>query len=363
MADVKDPSVLQQQQQPPAPAAAATAATTTFDGDATAAAAQDKQAAMNTTNNEPSTTPAAHAPAVASNTIDDSRPDDFEGELPTNNELPSAELITSIENYIVLDKHGKSHTFKSLYSGPNVPRRVLVIFIRHFFCGNCQDYLRTLAESVTPDALLQLPVSTFVAVVGCGDPGLIDMYADATACPFPIYTDPTRSLFSALGMVKTWTPGPKAAYSKRGLAKGAVASIGLALRKAAPSGLLLKSGNFAQVGGEFLFEPLHVETPISTPQDERPTEQEQVPKHQQQHDDEDGRPGEAKRVSWCHRMRTTRDHAEVPELMEILGLTGACRPSTDSKRWSRALQERKGTGLSMGRQISQMASQPAQSSS
>ncbi|KAI9163049.1 fmHP [Paramyrothecium foliicola] len=272
--------------------------------------------------------------------IDDSKPEDFEGELATNDELPSPALIKQIENYIVLDKDGRSHTFKSLYSGRNASRRVLVIFIRHFFCGNCQDYLRTLCESISPESLLQLPISTFITVVGCGDPGLIDMYTEATGCSFPIYTDPTRSLFQALGMVKTWTPGPKPAYSKRGLAKGTLNSISQALRNAT-GGLLLKSGNFAQVGGEFLFEPLQLQTPISTPQDERSRQLGQPNGEKgglvaQPDGDDDERPVEEKRVTWCHRMRTTRDHVEIPEMMEMLGLGGHGRPSTNEKRWERA---------------------------
>lgn len=67
--------------------------------------------------------------------IDKTKPEDFDGEVTTNNVLPSAETIKSIEDYIVLDRDGKSKTFKSLYSGNNVARRVLVVFIRHFFCG------------------------------------------------------------------------------------------------------------------------------------------------------------------------------------------------------------------------------------
>lgn len=67
--------------------------------------------------------------------IDKSQPEDFEGEVATTNELPPPELIKKIEDYIVLDRHGKSHPFSSLYTGSNVARRVLVIFVRHFFCG------------------------------------------------------------------------------------------------------------------------------------------------------------------------------------------------------------------------------------
>lgn len=73
----------------------------------------------------------------ASIDIDKTQPQDFDGELSTNNELPSTNVQKMIEDYIVLDRHGKSRTFKSLYMGNNKARRVLVIFIRHFFCGVC----------------------------------------------------------------------------------------------------------------------------------------------------------------------------------------------------------------------------------
>lgn len=66
---------------------------------------------------------------------EDVNPLDFQGEVLSNDELPSPEVISRIGEYIVLDRHGKSHTFKSLYTGRNVARRVLLIFVRHFFCG------------------------------------------------------------------------------------------------------------------------------------------------------------------------------------------------------------------------------------
>lgn len=72
---------------------------------------------------------------ASAQTDDDVNPPDFQGEVLTNNELPSAETIRRIGDYIVLDRHGKTHTFKSLYTGRNVARRVLIIFVRHFFCG------------------------------------------------------------------------------------------------------------------------------------------------------------------------------------------------------------------------------------
>jgi hypothetical protein len=60
---------------------------------------------------------------------------EFNGEIDTDNTIPSPEMLRRVADLPVLDKDGKSRPFKSLYSGPNVARRVLVIFVRHFFCG------------------------------------------------------------------------------------------------------------------------------------------------------------------------------------------------------------------------------------
>lgn len=48
---------------------------------------------------------------------------------------PSAETLKKISEYTVLDRKREKHTFKSIYDGPVSDKRVLVIFIRHFFCG------------------------------------------------------------------------------------------------------------------------------------------------------------------------------------------------------------------------------------
>lgn len=92
------------------------------------------------TNDETALKPSLAIPAPdkdrsSAQTDDDVNPLDFQGEVLTSNELPSPETIQRIGDYIVLDRHGKTHTFKSLYTGRNVARRVLIIFVRHFFCG------------------------------------------------------------------------------------------------------------------------------------------------------------------------------------------------------------------------------------
>jgi hypothetical protein len=289
---------------------------------------------------------------------------DFTGDVNTNNEIPTQKVLKSVADMPLLDKDGKTVQFKNLYSGTNVPRRVLVIFIRHFFCGvsilltfprttsplsffqnsrstltlhkqNCQEYLRTLTDSITTDELLALPTPTFIAVVGHGEPSLIPMYAAATHCPFPIYADPTKRLYNELGMVRTLNMGSRPEYQRRGTAKGMWQSV-LQGVKNLKGGKALQGLDWHQVGGEFLFEPLDMSTPITTPDDEL----------NRQLDGSANGYVEEKRITWCHRMKNTRDHAELPELRAVLGLDGAGNPGKDRKRWTKALGERKGTGLS-----------------
>ncbi|PHH74851.1 hypothetical protein CDD80_2788 [Ophiocordyceps camponoti-rufipedis] len=260
-----------------------------------------------------------------------------EGVAEVSKELPSDEAIRRTEEYVLLDRDGRTHTFRSLYSGHNVARRVLVVFVRHFFCGNCQEFLRSLVDAISPEALLQLPISTFIVVIGCGDPALIEMYADATACPFPIYTDPKGGLYDELGMVKTLALGSRPAYMRKSMTRGIVDSIGQALRSV-PSGLALRSGDHRQVGGEFLFEPFEVTTPAA----EERKEVERIGEFEP----------ERKRVSWCHRMGSTRDHAEIPEIMDVLGLEAGGEP----RHWSKggARDVRKGSGQSLAGEMGRL---------
>lgn len=88
-----------------------------------------------------------------------------------------------------------------------------------------------------------------------------------------------------------------------------------------------------QVGGEFLFEPITdvMQSPI-VPSPNGESKEEYFE--------------EEKKVTWCHRMKNTRDHAEIPELREVLGFEDHGKPGKNQKRWSKAIGSRKGTGLS-----------------
>lgn len=240
---------------------------------------------------------------------------------------------------------------------------------------------------------------TFIAVVGCGDPALIDTYQSATGSPFPTYADPTRRLYEALGMARTLALGPRPAYARRSLVRSSLESAALNLRHVG-TGLAFRGGDQRQNGGEFLFEPLSLSAPdLPSPVQEgfgrglglggavggRGAEEEEERERgklgvgaggggaggatrsfrttsvSDNDNDEVEEPSlvEEKRVTWCHRMRTTRDHVEIPELMEVLGLNGQGEPIKDQKRWAKAVELRKGTGLSLAGQMSRMSHQNA----
>jgi hypothetical protein len=158
------------------------------------------------------------------------------------------------------------------------------------------------------------------------------MYTEATSCPFPIYADPTKKLYHELGMVRTLAVGSRPEYQRKGMAAHILQSVVQSLKQI-PKGRVLAGGDYQQVGGEFLFEPMGelLASPITSPAEEN---------------DRQLGAEEEKRVTWCHRMKNTRDHVEIPELREVLGLDGLGLPGKNEKRWSKAVNQRKGTGLS-----------------
>ena len=241
-------------------------------------------------------------------------PADFKADIKVTNNPPTKGDLEKVADLPVLDQNRKKYTFKSLYAdNENGPRRVLVIFIRHFFCGvcmpppphflatrdtdnhsqNCQEYLRTFASSITPESLSALSIPTEVVVIGCGQPHLIPTYVQETGCPFPIYADPTRKLYRLFRLTSTLNLGKSPEYMQRSFISMVMSSFFQELRSGRN---MLSGGDFRQVGGEFLFQ--------------------------------NGK------VTWCHRMKSTRDHAEVPLVRQQLGLDDT--PPPLRKRWSAA---------------------------
>ncbi|KAI9866115.1 MAG: hypothetical protein M1813_001676 [Trichoglossum hirsutum] len=214
---------------------------------------------------------------------------DSQGDAAVSDDIPTQEVLDKAADLPVLDVDGSSRPFRSLYSQGGVARRVLIVFVRQFFCGNCQSFIHALSSSVNPDLLLSLPVPTSIAIVGCGHPDLIPMYVEETQCPFPVYADPSRKLYDQLGMSRTLSLGSKKPdYMRGSMLAGVFKSILQGVRSGTGG---FKGGDIKQVGGEFMFD--------------------------------DGK------VAWCHRMKNTRDHSEIPELRRVLGLTGSSEKATD----------------------------------
>lgn len=174
------------------------------------------------------------------------------------------------------------------------------------------------------------------------------MYQEATNCPFPIYADPTKKIYDELGMMRTLNLGTRPEYQRRGTLLGIAQSVAQSLKQI-KGGKLFQGGDYQQVGGEFLFEPVRVATPINSP---TPTPLEVMHAsggilgNGDKLDESEGY--EEKMVTWCHRMKNTRDHAEVPEIREVLGFDEDIEGGKNQKRWSKALSERKGTGINTG---------------
>ncbi|KAL1794138.1 hypothetical protein ACET3X_007559 [Alternaria dauci] len=100
---------------------------------------------------------------------------------------PTAEELSEALKIDVYDREGKTRTLGDLVKG----QRTVLVFIRHFWCLNCQAYVRCMSESIPPS---NLPSNTQILVVGCGSYQPIDTYAVKSSSKYPIYTDPTLRL-------------------------------------------------------------------------------------------------------------------------------------------------------------------------
>ncbi|USP75005.1 hypothetical protein yc1106_02279 [Curvularia clavata] len=115
--------------------------------------------------------------------------------LPTEAELSDALKVE------VYDREGKTHALGDLVKG----KRSVLIFIRHFWCLNCQAYLRCISESIPPS---NLPPSTQILAIGCGSYQPIDTYAAKSSSAYPIYTDPSLRLHKLFQFQYNLSEGP-----------------------------------------------------------------------------------------------------------------------------------------------------------
>jgi hypothetical protein len=210
-------------------------------------------------------------------------------------EPPSQNSLRRLANYPLYDSSGESLPLSALFSPTCLRKtRMLLIFIRNFFCGNCQQYLVKLNEVMPPSSL---PADTALAIIGCGAPSLLPSYLELTHCPYPIYTDPSAQLYAKLDMQRTLKMGDYTPdYIHTGIFVSSLQSIVQGLKRL-PKGDVRKAGNMDQNGGEFLF--VRREGSVGWGGDYWADDW---------------------RVTWCHRMRNTRDHTEASRLRIVLGI-------------------------------------------
>lgn len=132
--------------------------------------------------------------------------------------LPSQENMLEAGTLFLRDEAGELVSFGELFPHPHSPApvalpgdipkgaeneqlppitRTVVFFIRHFWCGQCQDY--TLASLATLDPVAVRRAGVRVVVVSNGSWKIIKAYRRVLKCPFPIYVDGPRKLYHLLG--------------------------------------------------------------------------------------------------------------------------------------------------------------------
>ncbi|KAF4457203.1 hypothetical protein F53441_767 [Fusarium austroafricanum] len=168
-----------------------------------------------------------------------------------NDELPTAGSLKIADEIEVFDGKGEKHTFKSIYSGPGRSRRVLVVFVRHFFCCSCVSYTSFLAQNATPEKLKE--IDTEIVIIGHGVIGQVEMYRIDTGCEYPIYTDPSEKLYKTLGMIETSEEGPPNKYIPYSSLWVIWLSMKGAFWKWMAGYPLWNWGTTHQQGGEFMF--------------------------------------------------------------------------------------------------------------
>ncbi|TID19723.1 hypothetical protein E2P81_ATG06890 [Venturia nashicola] len=206
----------------------------------------------------------------------------FQDQIQVSDNLPDAKAIESAGEIPIFDSEGNSQPFKSIYSGDlAIGEQQMVLFVRHFFCGACQAYIRLLSKSISLQTYFTLPVPTSITIIGLGSPKLINLYRKITGTQFPIYADPTKKLYKALGMSWSMSMGPRVDYTG-GETEYQWVKNQTKLIMHTPTDLRLKGGNVFWVGGEFMFK--------------------------------DGKP------VWCHRMKNYRGHTGIDTIKKLLGV-------------------------------------------
>ncbi|GAA5895618.1 hypothetical protein JCM5296_003763 [Sporobolomyces johnsonii] len=265
----------------------------------------------------PASAPPPEPPSIPVSTTSELLPSDDDDSSPPGTDeaprkpkferftLPSAHDITLARDCELIGESGMPITFQRLVKER---KRVVWVHLRHAWCGLCAQYVRALRDAMLSLVTFERSTSSlssddtsstasshdyrpvipplYIVLVSTGSYKLIPTYRHRLDCPFPLYVDRSRKLYTALGMTKkTWSMGKaseKGSYIKQSNWENVVESTkaGLAMRH--------YPGPQTQLGGEFVFEWSEEDESIT--------------------------------CTYASRMHTTRSHAEIRELFAAAGV-------------------------------------------
>lgn len=179
---------------------------------------------------------------------------------------PSDEALEKALACELATESGETISFGDMLRQRN-HEKVVVIFLRHAWCGLCQQYVEALNRAslnlvtVTGAMFADLggrgtsrlaPLD--VVLINSSNPALIGPYRTRHRTPFPLFSDRRRKLYKALGMTrKTWDmgkEGDKGSYIVKSQLQNVTSSISAGVK------LPKYPGSQTQLGGEFVFEYL-----------------------------------------------------------------------------------------------------------
>ncbi|XP_036912072.1 peroxiredoxin-like 2C isoform X2 [Sturnira hondurensis] len=111
---------------------------------------------------------------------------------PSGPEYPQP-LAAAVAELPVLDAFGRRVPFGELFR----ERRAIVVFVRHFLCYTCKEYVEDLAK--IPKSLLQ-EANVTLTVIGQSSYHHIEPFCKLTGYCHEIYVDPERKIYERLGM-------------------------------------------------------------------------------------------------------------------------------------------------------------------
>ncbi|XP_024617187.1 thioredoxin-like protein AAED1 isoform X1 [Neophocaena asiaeorientalis asiaeorientalis] len=155
-------------------------------------------------------------------------------------------LAAAVADLPVLDASGRRVLFGALFR----ERRAVVVFVRHFLCYICKEYVEDLAK--IPKSFLQEANVTLI-VIGQSSYHHIEPFCKLTGYSHEIYVDPEREIYKRLGMKRgeETTSSGQSPHIKSNILSGSIRS----LWRAVTGPLFDFQGDPAQQGGTLILGP------------------------------------------------------------------------------------------------------------